>query len=240
MDEIIDIDTMFGPLPSGASDLSVDELQTMMQRHDVRACCTLSTVGLLLDHSAGNAATKAACAESPKLLPVATVNPQTFFGADGPYARFAADGFKMVRFFPGHQSWDSDVAPFVALAKALEVEKLPIMVDIDRSGTATRLLAAIPNHPAPVVLSGVSPSTSAEAVALMRKHANVYLCTSDLLATGVLKYVVDAIGADRVVYGSGAPLRPMASSLGVLRHAGLSDDQRAQILGANSRKLFGL
>jgi predicted TIM-barrel fold metal-dependent hydrolase len=240
MDEIIDIDTMFGPLPSGASDLSVDELQAMMQKHGVRACCTLSTVGVLLDSNAGNSATKAACSESPKLLPVATVNPQTFFGVEGPFTRLAADGYKMVRFFPGHQGWDPDMAPFISLAKALEAERLPIMVDIDRSGTATRLLGALPSYPAPVILSGVNEARSAEAVALIRTHANVYLTTSDLLATGVLKHVVDAIGADRVVYGSGAPLRPMASSLGVLRYAGLSDDQRTQILGANSRKLFGL
>src|SRR5215831_13621882 len=117
MSDIIDINTLFGPMPAAASDLSVDELSGLMEKHSVRACCTLSTIGLLLDHQMGNAATRAACGENPRLLPAATVNPQTYFGEEGPFTRFAADGFKLVRFFPGAQGWEPDYAPFVALVK---------------------------------------------------------------------------------------------------------------------------
>ena len=212
----------------------------MMTKHGIEACCTLSTVGMLLDHHAGNSATRAACAEQSNLLPVATLNPQTLFTADGPFTRFKADGFKMVRFFPGEQGWDAAYAPMQVLAKRLEVEGLPIMVDIDRTGAATRQVDALVAHPASLILSGIDESTLAEAIALMRAHARIFLSTSHLVAVGAIKQVVESVGADRLLYGSGAPSRPMSSALGVLRYADLPAEQRAQILGGNARHLFNL
>src|SRR5437588_8270604 len=125
MPEIIDINTLFGPMPAAASDLSVDDLTGLMSVHSVAKCCTLSTVGVLLDHNSGNAATRAACSENASLIPVATLNPQAFFGGDGPHTKFKADGFKLIRFFPGLQGWDCDYAPFRAVCKALAKEPLP-------------------------------------------------------------------------------------------------------------------
>src|SRR5262245_9436967 len=125
MSDIIDINTLFGPLPTAASDLSMDELTALMEKHDVRACCTPSTVGMLLDHNAGNAATRAACADDERLFPVATINPQAYFGGDGPFTRFAADGFRLIRFFPGAQGWHADSASFTELVKRMEHEGLP-------------------------------------------------------------------------------------------------------------------
>src|SRR5215468_11050422 len=112
MSEIIDINTLFGPMPAAASDLSVEELAALMKRHSVSAGCTLSTVGLLLDHNSGNSATRAACAENRALIPVATINPLSFFGTEGPHLRFKQDGFRLVRFFPVAQCWDVEHAAF--------------------------------------------------------------------------------------------------------------------------------
>jgi predicted TIM-barrel fold metal-dependent hydrolase len=226
-------------MPAGAADLSVDELVALMAKHSVRSACTLSTVGLLMDHNAGNSATKAACAEASSLLPVATVNPQTFFGADGAFSRFKADGFKMVRLFPEQQGWDPGYSPLVVLAKRLEVEGLPLMVDVDRPGAASRLVQSLVAHPASLILAGVDESMVAEVIALMRAHARIYVETSRLIAVGAIRQIVESVGAERVLYGSGAPQQPMASVLGVLKHADLNDTQREQVLGGNARALLG-
>jgi predicted TIM-barrel fold metal-dependent hydrolase len=240
MDSIIDVETMFGPLPAGAADLSVDELVEMMQRHSVQACCTLSTVGMLLDHNAGNSATRAACSEQSSLLPVATLNPQAIFTTDGPQFVFKSNGFKMVRLFPVEQGWDSSYAPLRQLAKALRPESLPLMIDVERAGSATRLMEALADHPSPVILAGIDETTIAESVALMRSHDRLFLSTANLVAVGLIRQVADSVGADRLLYGSGAPSRPMASALGVLKYADLAPDQRAAVLGGNARKLFGI
>ena len=49
MSDIIDINTLFGPLPAAASDLTVDDLMGLMGRHSVKSCCTLSTIGDVLE-----------------------------------------------------------------------------------------------------------------------------------------------------------------------------------------------
>ena len=240
MSQIIDINTMFGPHPSAAADLSVDELESMMQKHGVGLCCTLSTVGMLLDHNSGNAATRAACAEHTTLLPVATVNPQMVFDMEGPFTRFKAEGFRMVRLFPDWQGWDPDYAPCVAIAKRLEPEGLPLMVEITGTGIATRLVTALVGHPAPLILGGITQETVAEAITLMRSHSAIYIETSHLVAVGAIRQVADSVGADRILYGSGAPARPMASGLAAVKHAGLSEAQSTQVLGGNARALLGI
>src|SRR5262249_6674845 len=142
MPEIIDINTLFGPHPAAAADLSVDDLGMLMKEHSVGLCCTLSTVGILLDHSAGNSATKAACAETTSLTPVATINPLAYIGEDSPHGRLKNDGFKLVRFFPDTQGWDVDFAPFSAAAEMLGANRLPLMIDIELPGTATRAVGS--------------------------------------------------------------------------------------------------
>ena len=94
MDDIIDINTLFGPLPVASSDLSVDTLLQLMQKHKVGTACILSTLGLLLDPTVGNAATRAACGEHPELLPIATLNPTMYFGDSEPILRLKADKAK--------------------------------------------------------------------------------------------------------------------------------------------------
>jgi hypothetical protein len=240
MSDIIDINTLFGPLPAAASDLSVDDLTELMSRHSIKACCTLSTIGMLLDHNSGNSATRAACGESPSLEAAATVNPMAFFGGDGPYKRFKADGFKLVRFFPGFQGWDPVAESFVALAQVLGEQELPIMVDVDQSGMASGLIRTLDSYEAPIILAGMDETTISEGVALMRAKNNVFVETSNLLAAGAIKQVVESVGPERILYGSGAPSRPMASGLAILKYSGLTDEQTDLVLGGNAKRMLGL
>lgn len=238
--EIVDVNTLFGPLTTSSTDLSVDELAGLMREHSVRNCCTLSTIGVMLDPMVGNAATRAACSENASLLPVATINPQGYFGGAGPHTRLRADGFKMVRFFPGAQGWEPDYAPFHALLDDLAAEHLPVMVEVDRPGTSTHLVRAAGAYPGPLILAGVDVQTLAEAVALMRSHPNLHVETSRLLAMGAVRHGAEQVGAGRFLYGSGAPLRPMASGLAALCFSGLLEGERAMVLGQNARELLAL
>ena len=240
MAEIIDINTLFGPSPAAASDLSVDDLTALMDRHSIRQSCTLSTVGALLDHNAGNSATKAACSENSRLVPAATVNPMAFFGDDGPHARFKSDGFKIVRFFPGLQGWSPAAESFGAVVRALADQSLPLMVDVCGSGSASDVARTTGSYAGTIVLAGVDQETAAEAVALMRVHKNICVETSSLLATGAVRLIVDRVGPDRVLFGSGSPSRPTASGLAMLKRSALSDEHLQQLLGGNAKRLLGL
>ncbi len=238
MDDIVDINTLFGPLPIGSSDLTVDDLRALMRKHHVGAACTLSTLGLLLDTTIGNAATRAACGEHPELLPVATVNPTMFFGDTEALLRQQADGFCMLRFFPTAQGWPLDYAPFRALLESLRPTGLPVMVNVEQPGEITALTRVLEGYPSPVILSGVDVMTLAEAVAALRLFANWHIEISRLLAPGNIQLVAATVGAARLLFGTGAPSHPIASVLNTLRHAEISEEDRRQILGANARRLL--
>jgi hypothetical protein len=240
VDEIIDINTLFGPQPAGSADLPVDELLEMMKAANVRRAFTMSTLGILISPQIGNAASRAACTEHPELVPVATLNPLQYFGDTASVSGLRNDGFGLVRFFPIQQGWPIDIAPFRALLGALSGSKLPIMVEVARPGEITALSRVAGDYPGVVILAGVNDTLLAEAIALMREKANWYVETSQLLGCGCLKAVADFAGPERLLHGTGAPAAPMISAFQTLRASGLAPDAMAQVVGGNARRALGL
>jgi predicted TIM-barrel fold metal-dependent hydrolase len=240
MDDIVDINTLFGPLPAASADLAVDALLDLMQTHRVNAACTLSTLGILLDSLLGNAATRAACAEQGILVPVATLNPTMFYGDTTAVSRLAAEGFRLVRFFPCAQRWKIDFAPFHWLMEHIQDTGLPVMVNIEKMGEITDLTRALRGNEGVVILSQVDHSTLAEAIAALQMFPNWHIETSRLLAPGCLRLATECVGPERLLFGTGAPAHPIASGLHTLRYAGLDESTIDMILGANARRLLNL
>lgn len=237
MDEIVDVNTLFGPLPAASVDLAIETLLALMAQRGIGAACTLSTLGLLLDPTVGNAATRAACAEDPQLIPVATLNPTMFFGDADPLLRLSSEGFKIVRFFPQEQNWPLHYQPFHALLESLQQTQLPVMVNVSRSGDITTLQNFVGFYPT-IILAGVNADLLPEAIAVLRRQSDWMLETSHLFAIGSMKLVVDTVGAERLLFGSGAPAQSLAAALNTLNYAGLSEATRHKILSANARRVL--
>ena len=240
MDEIVDVNTLFGPLPAASNDLTVESLLEMLQQHQIGKACALSTLGMLLDPSVGNTVTRATCQEHETLVPVATFNPTMYFGDAAPLHKAREEGFKLARFFPNAQAWPIDFAPFRALVLALQETALPLMIDVHSSGDITALARIVNDSPIPVILSGVNVNMLAEALAVLRERSNWHLETSRLLAPGAIKAVVDSVGAGRLLFGSSAPSQPVASVMDTLHFAGLDGGALNQVLGGNARTLLQL
>jgi predicted TIM-barrel fold metal-dependent hydrolase len=75
---------------------------------------------------------------------------------------------------------------------------------------------------------------------LMRANPRLHIETSDLLAYGAVRAAVEAAGADRVLFGTGAPVRPVRSAIAVARQSGLSDGDLAQVLFGNARRALSV
>lgn len=238
MDEIIDINTLFGPQPSSSNDLAVDTLRVLMQKHQVRAACTISTLGVLLDSDVGNAATNAACSEHPELIPVGTLNPTRYLGDPAGVRRLSDAGFHMIRFFPSEQGWAPDYAPFGEILSVLAAVRLPVMVNIAQIGEVTALVRTLSGYPGTVILSEVAMRTLPEALTALRQNKNWNMEISHLLAPGCVQAVLESVGADRLLFGTGAPYHPIAGALRTLDYSGLDAGARAQILSANARRLL--
>lgn len=238
--EIIDANTVFGPWPIVRADMRVERLTEALANHDVSQALALSTVGALHNYNDGNAETLQACsAQQGKLIPVATVDPRGYFGAKGMAARLVEQGFKMFRFFPLLQEWSLDHAAFVDLLDEIESVGVPVMVQARESGCPSALARVLPGRTTTFILEGVSFENMAEAVSVMRKFPNVVCDTRELRVPGALRFLVDQVGADRVVFGSGCLRSSLAAALGYVMDAEIPDDAKAAVLAGNIKRLLG-
>ena len=224
--QIIDSNTMFGIHPAHKLDMSPERLIRDMDRHRIAGSLTLSTIGVFHDHVIGNMATLEAAKANNRLVPVATVNPKAYFGED--LSSIRSQGFKIVRFFA-----DADSTVFTAILKQLAPLKLPIMLD-----EITHHASRITDYPAPIILCSVTNDTLSEALAIMAENPNIVLETHAMTALGALETAVGKVGADRVIFGSGAPILSVTASLSYVLSAELSDEDKAKILGGNIRRIL--
>jgi len=238
--EIVDANTVFGPWPLVRADMSVERLTAALKNHGVSRALAISTVGVLHNHGDGNAETLRVCSEQPMLIPVATIDPRGYFGPPGTIAKLAQQGFRMLRFFPMLQEWRLDHAAFCDILDELESCGLPVMMQARETGYPTALVKSLDAHKATFILEGISFENMAEAVSVMRKHENVMVDTRELRVPGALRFLVDQVSAERVVFGSGCLRSSLASALGYVTDSEISDEAKAMILGGNIKRLVGL
>ena len=84
----------------------------------------------------------------------------------------------------------------------------------------------------PLVLTCTSYMNMAETMAVMGEHPHVYAETNWLATVGAIEVAVEAVGAGRLLYGSGAPACPMQKSLNQVLEADISPEDKRAILGA--------
>ena len=238
--EIIDVNTVFGPWPIVRADMPVERLVTALKGHGVSKSLALSTVGVLHSHGDGNAETLRVCAEQGgTLIPVATIDPRGYFGNAGLVAKLVEQGCKMIRFFPLLQEWPLDHASFCDVLDEIESANVPVMVQAKESGCPSSLLRVLPGRKTTFILEGIAFENMAETVSVMRKYPNVMCDTRELRVPGALRFLLDQVGAQRVLFGSGCLRSSLAAALGYVMDAEIGDDAKAAVLGGNIKRLLG-
>lgn len=241
-DFVLDMFTLFGPVPPRGGETGTARLQALLERHDIAGAVTLSTRGLYHSAAAGNRETIALCAEAgPKLAPAVVLDPRQ------PGAERTIAGGRVLCLLPDTQRWPALFAPAADLLRSLvaaggsATANLPLWWEAARPGDATAIAQTLreTGYPAPVILGGVTGECLYEAIVAAKGNDRLFIATNGLQGIGEVKTAVDAIGANRVVFGSGAPARSLGSALALVRSAGLSPDAQAAVFGGNARKLLG-
>lgn len=232
---IIDANTLFGFWPYRQVDLSPEHLLAGMDRHGVARAATLSARGILYDATAGNDETLALCQREPRFLPVGTVDPRRPGNYGEEIARRAREGFRLFHLFPEHQAWQADQPAARRLLAALDAAGMAVML----SGPPGIVAGACRGLSVPVILAGAHTYTLSDVQVALEECPNLYLETRLLHGPDVLAGLVRQFGAERLIYGSGAPLLYMASSLGLVQHAAITEAERTAILGGNLARLLG-
>jgi predicted TIM-barrel fold metal-dependent hydrolase len=109
----------------------------------------------------------------------------------------------------------------------------------DDPGLAGEVLTRHPGVRLILGHSGVSPAGMAASIAVARRHPTAYLeiCGSAMTGT-LLRWLVEQVGPDQVLFGSDFPFIDQRYSLGRVAGAGLDPEAATAVLGGNARLLF--
>jgi predicted TIM-barrel fold metal-dependent hydrolase len=89
--------------------------------------------------------------------------------------------------------------------------------------------------------SGATPAGHRQAITVAQTHPNVYLELCGSFTTGRwIRRMVDAVGAERVLFGTDFPFIDFRYGLGRVVFAGLTEAERRLVLGENARRLLKL
>lgn len=235
---ILDLYTLFGAVPPRGAEPGTGTLKAMMAKYGIAGAVTLSTRAIFHSPSAGNRETQVRCGESGgTLLPAGVLDPRVA------QSDTLLGGSRLICLFPTTQKWPIVYAPLENAFKGLAARgvKVPLLFEATQPGDATQLarLLSTTGYAGPVVFSGLSGPAFAEAVALAQQDERYLLCTDSLRGVGEIAHAVSLVGASRVVFGSGGVARgSVAAALAVARVAKLSDSDREQVLGGNTKRLL--
>jgi hypothetical protein len=102
------------------------------------------------------------------------------------------------------------------------------------------LAAKFPNVRWVVYHCGSDYATADGAIECMAKHRNVFAeITFTSVTAGILEYLVEHAGADRVLYGSDLPMRDPTPQLGWVVYSHLSLADKIRVLRTNAARVIG-
>ncbi len=237
---VIDCSTHFGFLPYRDTDVSVEKLRSSMSRYGIAGALTYSLKGIAYDFREGNEETLAVCDSNPGLLPVATVDPRRHLGVIEEIGKCKSEGFVALRLFPEQQGWKLNSALVKPILKELERLGMPVILNGAGGGGPSEVICAVEGSTIPVILTGIGYGNLAEGIAAALEHPSIFLEAQVNDTPDSLAVTVDALGAERVVYGSGSPTLSMRASLNGVVEAELTDNQKALILGGNLQRILGV
>jgi len=233
----IDVNTQIGPAHGNGRGALPADLARERSSHGIRYALVRHRNATMGDTRYGNRELLEACEADPGLLPVATLLPartDTLDEATSLGPRVA--GFWLdARATPGAGSVATD-----QLVRAAARTGKPLFVQINSYGDASRVGEATAGLGVAVILHGWHYDNSVDTLAAARRYPHLHLDSGRAAHLGAIEIAVREIGAERVLLGTGAPLRAIQSSVNAILTARIPDEAKRQILGGNAARLLGL
>ena len=230
---IIDCDAYFGRRPNSADDTSLETLIELERKQGVGCAAAYCLKARIYDAREGNDEALEAARRHAEVLPVASVDPRTLDRIEDEIERVAGLGFAAVRVFPETQGWSVDSVLFSRIVRACDRHDMPLMVPAEAAGKASAIVSRAMETTNPVILLGANYNTQAEALSAAADRPNTFVSTQFFVTPGVVELAAEALGADKLVLGTGAPECTGRPAINMILQSELSEAEKAAILGGN-------
>lgn len=206
-----------------------------MNRLGVVKVCVMSFSGVYSDEVYGNDIVAAAVKRYPeRFIGFTLLNPLR--GRDEmvrELQRGAAMGMRGVKLIATYQGYPPE-GPLIDVACEWANRHRQIIINHDWGSPEQmqRLLSKYPNA------CFVAAHTTTAYADIMKQHANLFVCSVPLLRPRACEEVVQAIGADRLLFGSDLMDLPIAWNLGPIIFARISPEKKRLILRDNLQRIL--
>jgi predicted TIM-barrel fold metal-dependent hydrolase len=251
---IYDVNAFIGKWPYWPiQSVTPEEVTSALEGWKIERAVICSTRSVFVNWEDGNIEVEAAVRKQPErltafaclgTLELSHALPQDAYCI----ADYVARGFRGVRLYPQHHSYHPLYQPFLdAILEEAAPLGCPVLLPlriIMNWGMPTLdpgvVEALVNRHPRVVwILSGINYLHELQlAIALMRRFPTVYFETSCVMGYAAIAKLVQQCGAQRILFGSGAPLQLGAASLSKVLQASISESEREEILGGNLCRLL--
>ncbi|HEY3841424.1 MAG TPA: amidohydrolase family protein [Bryobacteraceae bacterium] len=157
-------------------------------------------------------------------------------------------GFAGIRLYPQHHSYHPLYCRFVShILEFAEAHDWPVLLPLRLIMNWGMPMLELPvisqlieRHPRNIwILSGINYLHELQlAIMLMRKFPTVHLETSCIMGFAGIEKLVEELGPDRIVFGSGAPLQHGGAGVRKICHAKISDAAREAIFCSNAERIL--
>ena len=181
-------------------------------------------------------------ADADRLLPCWTVLPDTCGEVASPQDFVAAAigaGVVAARAYPADHRYDLDGPDLFGLHAALADARLPLLVEASQT-TWPAVEAVARRHPDHILVVGdVGYRTLRTVAGVLGRCPNIRLDLSYLTSHCGLEWLAERFGADRLLFGTGWPLRDPAEAVTRLLWSELDDESAGLVGSGNAAVLFG-
>lgn len=225
---------------------------SVMDRCGVRALAISALLGIGPDYREGNKVVAAAADAFPgRFIGYIAVNPNY----PGNEVEIELDGWltghrwmRGIKLHPARHRYPVTGPRYRVAFEAAARFGVPLLSHTHSEGEAAEfccpslfpeLAEAFPTVPIIIAHSGLTPPGYRAAIEVARRYPNVYLETSgSFQAMGLLEYLVDEVGAEKVLFGSDVNYLCLPAELGRVVYAKLSMEEKRSVLGLNAARLF--
>ena len=121
---------------------------------------------------------------------------------------------------------------------ALSVD-LPLLVPCHEWGDASAIGELTRGADVPIILVEARYPNFADVFAALARYPHLHIESSSLGSFDAIETMIGVSGAERILFGSGHPVRTPRSPLNALLMAQISDNDREGIAGGNAMRIFG-
>ncbi|MDH7602294.1 MAG: amidohydrolase family protein [Armatimonadota bacterium] len=240
---IIDVHGHLGPWPFPMRGWGGADVVQLMRRRGIEKAILSSTKAIVNDFVDGNADLAREIADFDELLGYVTVNPNHLEESIQEINRYlGSPKFVGVKTHPGYSGQSIDSPAMRELLAVIAAAGAPLLVHCWGHGEPSKVGKLAEEYPhVPIIMGHGGVTAWQEAIEVMKTAPNVYteFCSSRV-ERGRVRATIDAVGCERVLFGSDLGLFDPIYNLGIYEEADLTPAEREAVMYGNAKRLFGI